>query len=231
MKNIILTFTLLVFFGTIAEAQFQAGEKFISGSFYNGLTNVKEKKEEAALNNYSHNIGVSFGKFVQNNRAVGWGISHTLSTYKNRELDFVRKPLSEFGIGIERFAEYYKPLNDKFALYVRPSGNLGYTLKNTYQLSNDELYYETKTNSIVLGLSLGAGISWRISPKWMIDGGFAFTNPINISYGFESIEYHQQQNPAGGNLETKGTAFKYMFSPTLSSGSIGLGFRYFCGMK
>jgi hypothetical protein len=231
MKNIILTFTLIIFLSTIAEAQFQEGEKFISGGFYNGLTNIKKTNEEPAVNSYNHNIGIAFGKFVRNNRAVGWGITHSLITQKFRQLDIVPNPLNELSFGIERFAEYYKPLNDKFALYLRPSGNLGYSLKNSYQADNDEVYYEKQANSIVLGLSLSAGISWRISPKWAITGGFAFTNPINVSYGFENSEFYRQKNSAGGNLETKGSAFKYAFSPDLSSGSIGLGFRYFCGMK
>jgi hypothetical protein len=231
MKNIILTFTLLFFLGNIAKAQFLAGEKFISGSFYNGLTNVKERKEEPHFNSYNHNINVSFGKFVKNNRAVGWGIFHTLETQTNRQLDIVPNPLKGFGLGIERFGEYYKSLNDKFALYVRPSGNLGYALTNTYQAENNKVYYESKINSLALGLSLSAGITWRISQKWALQGGFAFINPVSISYGFGSTEYYQQQNPNGGNVESKGSVFKYSFAPELSSGSIGLGFRYFYGVK
>lgn len=231
MKNIILTFTLLFFLGTIAKAQFQAGEKFISGSFYNGLNNVKARKEDPALNSYNHYINISFGKFVQNNKALGWGITHRLVYEKYRQLDIVPTPLREIGFGIERFVEYYKPLNDKFALYARPSANLGYTLTNTYQAENNKVYYESKTNSLALGLSLSAGITWRISQKWALQGGFAFINPVSISYGFGSTEYYQQQNPNGGNVESKGSVFKYSFAPELSSGSIGLGFRYFYGVK
>lgn len=231
MKNSILTFLLLILFSHIAAAQFQAGESFISGGFYNNLVNVNETRTNSGMNSYNHYISLSMGKFVRDNRALGWGLTHRLVTESNSLFRPEPAQLKELGFGIERFAEFYKPLGEKFALYVRPSLDLGYSLKNNNAISDNQLVYESKVNSIDLSAGISAGVTWRFSPKWAIQGSFALLNPISIGYGFSKTEYFQNKYPNGENVKYEVNSITYAFSPGISSGSIGLGFRYFYGGK
>src|SRR5215217_8471718 len=101
MKNPILTFILLVIFSNIATAQFKTGESFISGAFYNNLTNVTEKGNYPGSSAYNHYINLSVGKFVRDNRALGWGLTHSLITESNTSYRPEPAPLKELSFGIE----------------------------------------------------------------------------------------------------------------------------------
>ncbi|KQS33547.1 hypothetical protein [Dyadobacter sp. Leaf189] len=231
MRNSILTFLLLVLLNHIATAQFQAGESFISGSFYNNLNNVRQKGSEPNTNAYNHYINISLGKFTKDNRATGWGLTHSLNIQSNSYYKPDPNTLGELSLGVERFAEFYKSVGEKFALYARPALNLGYQFKTNNAVNNNELVYESKINSINLSAGISAGVIWRLSPKWAVEGGFAFLNPISISYGFTTTEYFQNKYPNGENVKYEGHGINYFFSPNISSGSIGLGLRYFYGLK
>ncbi|WP_254561273.1 outer membrane beta-barrel protein [Dyadobacter diqingensis] len=226
MKKIfIMIFAFL--FCTTAKAQFETGDTFIGGGFYNTFSNFKSQNLNSSATTYGHNINVAWGTFVKDNKAVGWGINHTLSLQKLKEFNVDPRRLRNFGIGGERFWEFYKPLSSKFSVYVRPSLSLTYNLTNEYSLINDKLTDETRLNKVTVGASLGAGIVWRVTPKWALYGSFAFANPINISTGFGEIESYTRVSAGGENLKTKKTLFDYQFSPSFQTGSIGLGFRYF----
>jgi hypothetical protein len=231
MKNSILTFLLIIFLTNIATAQFQSGESFVSGSFFNNLNSVSRTDNTPRFNAYNHYINLSVGKFVRDNRALGWGLTHSLSTASNSALQPEPTLLRDVSFGIERFAEYYKSLNDKFALYARPALNLGYAFKNSNAVEQNLVVYESKINTISISAGISAGVVWRVSPKWALYGGFAFLNPISIGYEFSETENFQNKYPNGENVKSTGNAVTYAFSPNLSSGSIGLGFRYFYGGK
>ncbi|KAA0989552.1 hypothetical protein [Dyadobacter aurulentus] len=231
MKNSIFTLILLVIFSNIATAQFKTGESFISGAFFNNLVNVNETGTNSGMNSYNHYIGLSMGKFVRDNRALGWGLTHRLVMENNSLSRPEPRQLRELGFGVERFAEFYKPVGEKFALYIRPSLNLGYSFKNNNAISDNQLVYESRINSINLSAGISAGVTWRFSPKWAIQGSFAFLNPFSIGYGFSETEYFQNRYPNGENVKYEGNSVTYAFSPNISSGSIGLGLRYFYGAK
>ena len=220
----------------IATAQFQAGERFVSGGLSFNFSD--NKYEDANLTNhyanYNHSTSVSSGHFTKNNKAVGWSLSQSLSLEKNvydpNLLDSPRK-FRYLGFGVGRFVEYYKPVFEKFALYLRPSVGLTYGLGNNYNyvmLNNGtSALSQSRTNTITLGLNLNAGIAWRLSPKWALYGGFAFVDPISLSAGWTNAENPGSGNPQSAPIETEGSFFKYDLSPALSSGNINLGFRYF----
>ncbi|MDR6803899.1 hypothetical protein J2Y45_001168 [Dyadobacter sp. BE34] len=229
MKNLIICLLTGAFVTaqSPALAQFKEGEKFISGSFYLNLFDNKVKDIDSQYRRYNHTIGVSMGKFKSNTMATGWGLSHSLAFQKLENFNIDPKPLQTLGFGIERFWEFYKPLNDKFALYVRPDAGLSYTLKNSFDVIDDRIARETQDNSFLLGFDISAGIAWRLAPKWVMYGSFAFSNPIYISYGFGKITHTVNPRPDGQYPQTNTRGFAYNFAPQLSSGSIGLGFRYF----
>lgn len=233
MKNltIILLTAAFAMVQSLALAQFKEGEKFISGSFYLNLYDNKAKDLDSHYKRYNHTISVSTGKFKSNTMATGWGLNHSLSFQKLENFNIDPKPLQTLSFGIERFWEFYKPLNDKFALYVRPDVGLGYTFRNTFEITNDRIVRETQDNSFLLGFDISAGIAWRLAPKWAIYGSFAFSNPLYVSYGFGKTSDTATPRPDGQYPQTNTRGFAYSFAPQLSSGSIGLGFRYFYGMK
>jgi hypothetical protein len=227
MKNSIalLIFTLATH--SVANAQFKEGESFVSGAFYLNLFDSKPKDINSHYNRYSHDISVSIGKFKSSTFATGWGIDHALSLQKFDNFNIDPNKLQDLRFGIVRFWEFYKPLNDKLALYLRPNTSLSYQVRNTFQISNDKILTETHGNSFSVNFGASAGVAWRIAPKWAIYGGFAFFNPLFVSYGFGHTRFTDTLRPDGEYPQTNNSGFAYRFSPELSSGSIGLGFRYF----
>jgi hypothetical protein len=232
MKNftalLICTFVMI---HSPANAQFQEGESFVSGTFYLNFDDSKTNNINSHYNRYSHDINVSIGKFRSSTFASGWGIDHGLSLHKFENFNIDPKNLQNLRFGIERFWEFYKPLNDKLALYLRPDASLSYQVRNAFETSNDKIITETHGNSFSLNLGVSAGIAWRIAPKWAIYGGFAFLNPLSVSYGFGHTRFTDTIRPDGEYPQTNTSGFAYRFSPQLSSGSIGLGLRYFYGRK
>lgn len=217
-------------------AQFNVGERFVEGSFGIELNDTRYRPNINTIGNhgqYYHNVYISLGHFTTNTKAVGWNLNQSLSLFNYGIYDDSVKvrprSLTRLGVGVERFVEQYKPISEKLALYLRPSLGLSYRLENTWgqDVPNPGISYQTQTNTLILGASLAAGIAWRITPKWALYGNFAFTNPVSVSGGISTTENYQEKNPQGGNLKSRGNFFEYNFSPTLSSGSIGLGFRYF----
>jgi len=233
MKHI-TTGILIVAFAMIhslANAQFKEGESFVDGSFYASILDNKMKNTDMGLNRYNHNINLSLGRFRSNTYAAGWFLSHNLVTQNLKNYDIDPKSLQTLSFGISRFWEFHKPLNDKFSLFVRPSAGVAYKLDNTYESNDGRILTERRTQSISLSASVAGGIAWRVAPKWALFGGFAFSNPLEVSLGFSKERNVANPLPDGQYPQVNSRGFAYRFSPDLSSGSIGLGFRYFYGMK
>lgn len=224
MKKYIFMLLACVGFVSSASAQFESGESFISGSFHTDLQRNRHKSSDLNQTSFAHSLNISVGKFVKENKAVGWSFSNSLSLFKINEPGYM-KPLQSLGFGIARFVEYYKPLGGKFAIYARPSIGVGYTLSKQYSGTGDVLIFEDTNNRISLNASLEAGLAWRFATKWALYGSVAFSNPISVSTSFNRRKY------TDGLLDQRGNSFDYNFNPAASSGQIGLGLRYFCGKK
>lgn len=225
MKKI-LTVLIVLFICNTAKAQFEQGQSFIGGTFFNYLRNYKNLGQDATTITYSHNMEVSLGKFVKTNKAVGWTVTHNLATQKLVNFDINPKPVNNLGIGAQRFWEFYKPMNEKFALYARPAIGISYNLLNEYRQGGDRITMETRTNKLTLGVSIGAGVAWRITPKWALMGGVAFSNPLNVSASFSKEENFTIKDSQGQNRKSKNGSVEYQFVPGVSAGGISLGFRY-----
>jgi hypothetical protein len=228
MKNVAIIVVLLLT-GHSVTAQLKTGESFFGGSVYFNFKKMINNDQDARYDQYYHDINMSIGRFVKNNKAVGWGLTHTLSIQKLENFNITPKPLRNIGFGGQRFWEFYKPINNKFSLYLRPTLGLSIELRNDYSINDNEnrISAEINTKKLELGVGLGAGVAWRLTPKWALYGGFAMSNPLNISTSFIKETNLEVQNQTGENLRIKNTAFDYQFAPTISSGGISLGFRYF----
>ncbi|WP_373515113.1 hypothetical protein [Persicitalea sp.] len=219
-----------------AKAQFQAGQSFVSGGLSLNLNDNKYKGPNTVNQsaNYSHNIDISSGYFTRNNKAVGWTLSQSLSTNTNASLPnypgFPSK-LRYLGFGGSRFVEYYKPVFEKVSVYIQPSVGLKYGLDNEYNrviLDNGTNAFSLRrTNTFTLGMNLNAGVAWQVAPKWVLYGTFAYFNPISISAGWKNTENPPVNSPRSGPAKTEGSFLNYNLVPSLDSGYIGLGFRYF----
>jgi len=215
-----------------AKAQFEVGQSFISGGFSFSASDLKLDENQSAQNAFGYNINSTWGTFTKENKAKGWGINHSLSSRIINGYDIAPRSFQGATIGIERFAEYYsKPIFEKLVLYIRPRIGLTYALNNTLTNENAKLTSETQNHTLTLGAGISAGIAWRLTPRWALYGSFAFTNPISLTGGISNTVNYQQKNPQGENLKIRGNFFEYNFSPTLSSGGISLGFRYFYTRK
>lgn len=224
MKKYIILFLAVVGFLSTANAQFDLGESFVSGSYYTSLQRDRANSADVTQTSFSNSLSISVGKFVKDNKAIGWSLAHSLSLYKVNQSGYM-KPLQNLSFGILRFVEYYKPLGGKFAIYARPSIGIGYNLGKQYSGTGDILIFEDTSNKVSLNVGLETGLAWRFGSKWALYGSVAFSNPVSISTSFNKREY------ADGTLSQKETEFAYNFNPAASSGQIGLGFRYFCGKK
>lgn len=224
MKKYIILFLALVCIVSHADAQFESGESFLSGSFHTDLGRSRSNSADFTQSNFRYNLNLSVGKFVKDNKAVGWSLSNNLSLQNVNKSEYI-KPLQNLGFGLSRFVEYYKPLGGKFAVYVRPSVGIGYSLSKEYSGTGTLLIYEVTRNRVSLSAGLEAGLAWRFDSKWAMYGSVAFSNPISVSTSFNHQKYPD------GALNQKGTSLEYNFNPMASYGQIGLGLRYFCGKK
>ena len=225
----ISTFVLLPL---VSQAQFKAGQIFFQGGFNLSLNNSKYSNSysDSKFGNYAHNINYSSGYFTSKNRAIGWTLNQLLSLAKSRESRSSApspRTLRSISFSGGRFVEHYKSLSDKFALYVRPGFALTYRLENQDGRQNGNVTYTRyQTNTVFLSINASAGIAWLVSPKWALYGGVAFANPISLSVGTTDIESTYRTYPNTVSSKNSMTNFDYNLSPSLSSGSISLGFRY-----
>ncbi|MPR32618.1 hypothetical protein [Salmonirosea aquatica] len=224
---------VLILLSGITKAQFNAGERFVTGDVNISLNDNKHVNPNSTphYGTYGYNVSASLGHFTTDNKAVGWTLNQSLSLINYDDwfgTYAAPRTLQGFGVGIGRFVEYYKPISEKLALYIRPSLGLTYQLENQDNRQNgDIIVIRNQSNTLTSGINLSAGIAWRLASRWALYGGFAFANPVSISYGWQNSESYQQSSPQTGSTKTEGSFFKYNFSPTLSSGNISLGFRYF----
>jgi len=233
MKNLLILGAFLLF-PVFSKAQFKAGQIFFQGGASFSLNDTKYNGSYGSsadkLGNYNHDINYSSGYFTADNRAVGWTLGQSLSLTNFGEYGSTipsPRTLRSIGFSGGRFVEHYKSLSNKFALYVRPGFGLTYLLQNEdgRQEQRSLSYTKDQTNTFILGVNVSGGVTWLLSPKWALYGGFAFANPISVSAGWNNTATIPI-NSRGPIRESRGSFFNYNLSPALSSGSINLGFRY-----
>jgi hypothetical protein len=226
MKHLAIMFIFSLAGTSIALAQFTAGQSFVSGAFDLTATSFKSDPQNESSDYYGYNAFASLGTFTKENKAVGWGFQHSLVINRIPYLDPQPRLLRNIGFGADRFVEFYQPIISQLSVYLRPSVGLFYSLQNQYNPNNTNLVDQTRRHTLSLGADLSAGLAWQFAPKWALYGSFAFFNPIQVSAGVSSSKDYRSQIP-----DSRGWGFNYQLSPSLSSGSINLGFRYIYDKK
>ena len=226
MKHLAVTLLLALSSVSLTLAQFTTGQSFVSGAIDLTATSFKANQQNESLDYYGYNVFTSLGTFTKENRAVGWGFQHSLVINRISYLDPQPRLLRNIGFGADRFVEFYQPLISQLSVYLRPSVGLFYSLQNQYNAQNLRLIDQQQRHALSLGANLSAGLAWRFAPKWALYGSFAFFDPISISGELTSTKDYRSQIP-----DSRSRSFTYRLSPTLSSGSVNLGFRYIYDKK
>lgn len=230
MKNVLyLTIFLTIGSTGILLAQFE-GKQFLSGSAGINFTN-NNPKSQVSTNGYGYNFDISIGRFKTNTKAAGWRLTNSLGGAKNlfrtydengTSSDFEKSGINNIGVGVGRFWQYYKHFNDKIGIFGGPDIDLFFSKERQYDISPDSRYLsENKVNRIQLSIGVSAGIYYHFSEKWWITAGLAFSNPLAISYAFNS-----SRNMAD-NIVYKQNELNYSLSPNVTFPSVNFGLRYF----
>ncbi|GAB2768602.1 hypothetical protein GCM10027275_09030 [Rhabdobacter roseus] len=219
--------------GTCVQAQFEVGQRFVSGAINLGANAFEAERPINSSSNYSHSFSVSLGKFTRENRATGWSLYHRLNLVKVKNIIPEPRSLTGLDLGVSRFVEFYKPLGERWTLFARPSLSVNYRVENSYAISGPArpdntliLANQTLTHRIGLSASLSAGVLWRFAPKWALEGNVAGITPLSITFGRSEYEdYGLVPNTTPANFVNH--FIQYETTPRLSTGYVGLGFRYF----
>ncbi len=189
MKKVLLSAVALLAFG-FANAQeeekgnggFAKGDVFVSGAVTFGSSKTGDFKANA------FEIAPKVGYFVTENIAVGASVGFQSLKFDNGAADATNS-----GLGLGAFGRYYFTPADKFSLFAE----LGFD----YTSFDEEFDAETGTvyagsfESKEIGLGLGAGMNYFVSPNFSIEAGVAVL-------GYSS-------NDNGGNGADKTNTFSF----------------------
>ena len=167
MKKVLLSAVALLAFG-FANAQeeekgnggFAKGDVFVSGAVTFGSSKTGDFKTNA------FEIAPKVGYFVTENIAVGASVGFQSLKFDNGAADATNS-----GLGLGAFGRYYFTPADKFSLVAE----LGFD----YTSYDEEFDAETGTvyagsfESKEIGLGLGAGMNYFVSPNFSIEAGVA----------------------------------------------------------
>ena len=229
MKKIyfLVIISILVFSKPVL-AQFE-GKKFLSGSAQIDFGNNNPEMSQST-NGYSAGINVNLGKFKTNTRASGWNLAGSIGgqkafyqTFTNgSQVNWEKSGINLVGAQIGKFWQFYKHFNEKVGVFAGPGVNATYQNTISYEPVLEGQYLtEIKSNSIGLALGVSAGIYYRLSEKWWIDGSIGFSSPVNINYSITD------RKSTGDFEDFRSKTMSYSLTPSFTFPSVGFGVRYF----
>lgn len=219
-KILLLTWLLVAFTMTATFAQFE-GKRFVSATAGVNFAN-HNPDSYPRTNNYGYNFNASFGKFQTSNMARGLNVSSFLSGGRsfvsNNGETQTREGITDFGVGVGYFWQYYKHFNDKFGIFGGPNIDVMYSYGKSYGTPSSGSEQQGHSFSLPFGVSGGA--YYTLNERWWLTASLGFANLVSVGYSFSEIE--------SPNTDlVKHNAFEYKFSPTITFPSVSLGIRYF----
>ena len=221
-KQILLILLLQTFLATAAMAQLE-GRRFLSGGIGVNFTNNNPDLTEAT-NNYGGNVNIGVGKFTTQNKAVGWNLTGYLGGAKT--LRYVngqnesQSGISQYGIGVGRFWQFYKHFNEKIGIYAGPNVSANYNYRKE-RIDEQNDVNDKKTHETTLALGVGAGVYYRLSERWWLDASLGFATPFSLGYTKINNDF------IGSNTSSTSNQFTYNLSPSFTFPSVRVGLRYF----
>jgi hypothetical protein len=193
MKNIFLSIIMLVFFCSLAKAQFNTGSKMVgaSSSLDFGFTSEKDEGSADASKIISINLTPRAAYFVQNRIAIGGDLGYFY--YRSRYDDSDPYRTTDFLIG--PFARYYC----KSIAWVRPFAEVklgGGTSVTKYYVAGEL----TKTKHSILYTGAGVGAAFFLAENFALEG--------MLDYTFE----HQKNKDTDQSHNSHGIMLSFGFS-------------------
>lgn len=232
IKIIKMKKTLLLgsmFLSTIGFAQFNTGDKLVSGNI--GLNFGSEKTTTNSVTTpFAKNSGVNFGISSSTFRSplvfntFGFYVSHSVNkTNLNTPSQFINSNLS-YGVSFShtRLLPLTKGLYLNFPLNVR-AGFYGSTREN-----GTTIVIENRDKGLNLSAGINAGLMYRLNSRWLLN----LSLPDIASVGFNRGVEESYVNGVLQANKTKGSSFG--FSSGLSSrplGDLSVGFSYLIPSK
>ena len=154
MKKFIL-FSALLCITLISTAQITKGSLFLGGTVSGNANEQKDDNQTSETENSQWVVGIDFGKFVADNKAVGFFFDYYGNSSKNKYGNF---PVTSYktegnGIGGGIFYRQYFSIGSKWFLFGEAS--LGYHRFESENETNDKLTSKGKGWSIDLGVTPG----------------------------------------------------------------------------
>ncbi len=219
MKKITLLF-VLAFAITIVKAQFEVGQKIVSGTLGISGNNYKTNDSTSGFakqNNTNFNIGFSIGKFKTANHATGFGIS-LMNGYSNSQNFNTNASIKQnnYTIAANYFSTYYHSFGKSFLVWLNWNTGLSYGFSNYNQTSATS---SSKSNSFGISSSLNPGISYRINDRFLLNA--ALNNFLSLSYNHSK---NTNSNYPSINNEYKQNNFALNTNMSLTNINIGISY-------
>lgn len=217
MKKLILLAAFSFFILVAVKAQFETGQKILSGGISLSNNNIESTDPSTTPSQSFFNFGIngSFGKFVKPNHAVGFGIYYSNST-QTGTINYFNQ--NQNIISINYFSSYYKSFAKN--LY----GWLTWYASGNYTFASGANYIQ-KAQDFGIGASIVPDITYKISKRVLLNA--SLNNLLSLSYSHNETNYVSSTNPTL-------TQNSFGFSSSLSTtniGNIGLGFSVLLNKK
>jgi hypothetical protein len=218
MKSYFFT-ALCVFICINASAQIARGTKFagLALNFNGANTNNQNTDYSYKQKNWGIGLNPEYAAFLKDNFALGIGLNFSYGGSKSESSNLDSQSSSRSintNYSIRPFIRNYKMLGQKFGIFLHSSFSASIGKQKTKN-SNEEGNSENQYNTLGLGLSVGPGIVYFISEKWVVEAttgsaGFYYTSSKSIS---PSSTYKNTNFGADFNvgLNSWGLGLKYYF--------------------
>lgn len=214
MKKTILLATFALFISFASKAQFDIGQRVISGGISLSSSN-STSTINSSQTGFSVGLSGSLGKFVRANHLVGFGIGYTNSYLSQQSSPDSYKNNSN-QIGLNYFSSYYKTIAKNFYGFITWSAS-GYYGYSSYNSTLSGVESTRKSNSISIGISAIPGITYKLNKRVLFNA--TLNNILSASFTSSKTTYSNSTQVDKGN--------GFYLSSSLSGGSlgnIGLGF-------
>ena len=184
----LLTAGLLLFF--TGRAQIKKGELLLGGNL-----GFQKQDNDPVAPNYSNatftSVAPSFGKAIGDNLVAGVSLSYGYSKMVQSDGYNPLYTLNQRNYGLVFFIRRYMDLGHNFSLFVEGDlGGIYLRQKGSYEGTNG-LYVNSKGYNI--SASLAAGITYRLTHRWMVETGFQ-----NLGYAIYS---HSKQEGSSQSFQ------------------------------
>jgi hypothetical protein len=188
MKNAF--FTLLFFFAITfsAQSQINKGTWLLGGDLSLGSSSSTNSLVNAPSNQSNYfNMTPRIGWFISNNLVIGLSPRYSSSFHKTTSNNAGNT--TSTGYSIAPFVRYYKPLNEKWAIFAEFDG-IGLNFSSSkYEGDNDPNVIENSSQGYSLGIFVKPGVTYFISPKVGIEASLG-----SLGYGFFHTKVKSKNN-------------------------------------